>query len=977
MMNEIEGLKFFIEELRNFAQDRETIESLTAYYEELDQIWTVPDKLEEIKALCAEIKETLTELNIQHSKKDFLEGIDSINQELSKNLIKLEEFCGSYRSLLKKYGSPESLMAELEKDRANDLELFQDKICDFLESDLDKNLKEIRRKLDKFVRKSSTFKGRKIYQFTHSINNGIKKLNSCIELITKLTGFLYELNNSINVISSQSSEKISRDYYFVFSQLNGEMAKGLWANKFVELLTGLQSVTGSPSSGTVLFEFEEEDPEIEPSTLTLNELFFRYPPFEPIAQKKKIPFPDKYRSVTIPISGSFVWFVRGNNTSFSFKPVTPVIRGKSKQKGMYQDLKEVRPFNILSLKEGEFQVTVWGERFPIWVKYGSRKLVDSTKALLKTGVDPHEMEKILQRKYEHFIGRSGKAYKCTDLSYVWYCRRGLAMSTDPWDSNCPFDCRSRYEKSGKCVFWSYSRRIFPKVFAILNRKIFGLDNLTQEEYSGFLNPITGRGVRVQEVYEGVHWHMPQDFGSGMPVYVEFEKGLLNSLPKTNVIGFAIPYSFLKTIFLELLDPETTPKPQFSIDNETSIPLDKLLLSKYFIWLNTSKGRNTYRFLGNKKDKLVKMYKKFLKDTSKDIGVRENIVKFAIDVLSHTLSHLLLFFISKELEIEYKDLIYIYTIDEEEDKVFITVAENSPLGVIGLVDHVEKKFGNTVNMINEFIKEIITLFNEHESELKSYQNEILKAKERYFKTPLGTELKEIGEMLEEYYNEFLQNGILMDLHNFPLHIHLTDLVPALSKKAGIEPIKVLTELGNLLQFIGPSYCIDGCNSCVMFEAGCTKPISQNLELSRNITAWFLKIISGEETIVAKGGRLGKILLKKIPKRSVFVVSPYLDEAGVDLLTDLSKNGIEVTLVTRRGTFEEFKNKLKNVNDVYFFNFPRHEKMYIIDDRILIDTTWNLTPSKLSTNRFKMKLLEKAESMSMRNQIIENSMGDDDV
>ena len=62
---------------------------------------------------------------------------------------------------------------------------------------------------------------------------------------------------------------------------------------------------------------------------------------------------------------------------------------------------------------------------------------------------------------------------------------------------------------------------------------------------------------------------------------------------------------------------------------------------------------------------------------------------------------------------------------------------------------------------------------------------------------------------------------------------------------------------------------------------------------------------------------------------------------------------------------FVNELK----IGFSNIPRHEKIYILDDNIIIHTTWNLIFNTKSTNEFRIE-----ENKSLAKQLEESILRD---
>ncbi|HIP49122.1 MAG TPA: hypothetical protein EYG92_09190, partial [Lutibacter sp.] len=502
------------------------------------------------------------------------------------------------------------------------------------------------------------------------------------------------------------------------------------------------------------------------------------------------------------------------------------------------------------------------------------------------------------------------------------------------------------------------------------RKIVGLKKLDSTDSVGVFTPVFGTGVNIQELHKGLQWYMPTEFGEGIIAFAEFEKPIVKSLPRTNVVGFSIPYTVVKALITELIDPDITPKPQILLGNDLSQTLDELLLSKYFVWVSTQRGSRTFSFFSKRKDEIIKRYEEFKKDVYKDEKEFNNVVEFGIEILTHTLAHLLWSYLSKELEVEYRDLMYLYHIDRESDRIYILVAENSPFGVIDIVSHVRKKFGGIKEMVESFRKEITNVLREHELELKTDLDDVKKAFSRYLQTETGKKFGEFVNELNKYYKDFIEKGLILDIHAFSLHLLLSEAYSQMTKQLKLDDHDILKELENILQFLGVAYCMDGCTACILVESGCTTPLAQNLEVSRNLTLWFLKTFFEGESLTAKGQRFGESLLRTLPEKSVFIVTPYLDKKGAKLLKEITSKGVNLTIVTRRQTYLEHKDTLDNAQ-VFLFTTPRHEKIYIIDDRILVDTTWNLTLSSSSTNRFEIRLLDSQEITHIKNQILLNS------
>ncbi|MEM2173082.1 MAG: hypothetical protein QXS66_07575 [Thermoproteota archaeon] len=972
MKNEIAD---FLENLKDIISKREEYSERINESEIINQLWIFPSFMKELNISLKEI-ETILEMIFN---KNYLIQFENERMNLEDKLQTFERF-------LKSCGTPDRLLGNIENVDES-IKLIMETIVSL--RSIRNILEQIENELGKRER-DSVFQGRRGTSSMSLLLDIHDRIRRSIKSIEEKTHYLSDIESILLRLTEplvKKSESIPKDYAYIYNQLDAAMIRGIYCGQLVEILTGLKSITGNLEAGNIRFEIGDEEQEEGYQRMSMDELFYRYPPFEPIAVQRTSKIGKK---ISIPIAGNFVWFINSENFDLTTRRLieerwrdNSIIEGESLPRGIYEEIREVRPIDILEIDNGEFIIKLLVEgfrrkRYYVRIKYGSRKLAELLRGKELQVLFPESQEERIQDIYEKKLGKIDKAYKFNDLTYVWYCISGYAMSTDPWDMNCPFktECpRGRIIKAERCPYWSYSRRIFPKVFGVVRREIPELERFHQTSKIGMLTFFEERNVAVQELYKGVQWNMPTVFGAGIPVIINFKRTLVKSLPRTNLIGFAIPYSVVRTFVLELIDPENTPKDTIKISNKLTQTIDKLMLSKYFIWQSTERGQRTFSFLGKSKEEIINEYEKFVRELQM---LQEEITEFYANVLAHTLAHLLYFFLIKELELQPRDLIYSKYIDKGRDTLYIVVAENSPLGVIDIIRSVEKKFGSVNEMLIKFIDEMIRLLDEHEEEIMKYSQETENNRKKYLKyldIRGYSELKGIMEEIENYYKEFVDNGLILDLHTFFIHLCLNEVYRKISKKTKIKISVVLNELNDILQFVGPSHCVDGCTSCIMMESACVTPLSQNLELSRYLTSLFLKFFF-KGNVNLTGKKLGETLLRKLPSKSIFIISPYLDDEGLRLLEEKCQSGIEVTLVTTDYTYEKYRNKLVNINDVYVTRVPRHEKLYIIDDMILINTTWNLTPQSRSTNRFQVKLLESQEIINMKQQILAGTRKSED-
>jgi len=925
--------------------------------EELSQLWLLPHDV-------ADLLKILNSVQLQMVP---FKELKKYERRIKEQVQKIEQARDNYRRQLDRYKTPDSMLVLLKN---------QDEFTAFykLAKALITLLDEIRAILGQMleeldlIRSNLGFRGREAQLMRRQVDvlhNEIMRAITCIE---KIQTCLREMRYKVIKRVREYGTFIPFDVRHVLSQFKIKMeSRGMWAKDVIDTIIGLESFTGRPITDFVQMSGLETGP------IDTRRLFYAYPPFEPIVRKEIISVDE----VQIPITGGYVWFIGSENFDRKTKRKLKKLLKETVKKesiGLYDKIKSISPIRVTDM--GELKICIWCDGRPVRIKYGSRELIKVVRKYkgIFYGKRPYDVERLLQEVYEKCLkkeyGEKRKPYKATDFSYVWYCRLGYAMSTDPWDLNCPFtsECniyRQISKKGKRCPLYSHSRRLFPKVFCEISREI-PVRALQFEKSYGFLMPLKGREVPVWEIFKGAQWYMPGPLGIGRPVYVEFDKGIIRVLPKTNVVGFAIPYALVEALCTELLDPNVKPKPPVGITIgvvHKTCGLDSLILTKYFIWSRSEYGRRLYRLFENSKEKLLKQYKAFLDEIYERND--KDVIKFAIELLSHTLAHMLQQFLSRELEIEEEDLLYLSLC--ENGAIYVLIAENSPLGVIDIIGHVERKFGTVREMVRKFVEFLHNYLLNHEEEIAEYIDHI-----RFVADQIEEYTKKLIEVMHEYYMDFIHEEFIMDVHNYILHLILSRSYEVIAKELNVDPSQVLSDLDRIIEMAGPSYCIDGCTSCVMFERGCTEPILQHVLTSKHLLKWFLSLLFEGLELMARGGRFGGYILRTLPKRRLIVVTPYIDEGGAKLLRELHERGVEVVLVTRRDTLNKFTNILSGI-DVKYIIEHRHDKMYIIDDEVLIDTTWNLLIKSTKIEKFKVKLVPSSHVIYLMRQILQNAEG----
>ncbi|MEZ0345271.1 MAG: hypothetical protein ABWK01_01805, partial [Infirmifilum sp.] len=677
-----------------------------------------------------------------------------------------------------------------------------------------------------------------------------------------------------------------------------------------------------------------------------------------------------------------------------------IIKGKSSRRGDSNIIEAVETINLADLKNrGEIRMEVVNKNGYFRIKYGSPKLFSEIRRFQsrETG-KPYPTTTVeniiaqLQKSYDESLAREGrKAYRVNDLGYVWYCYRGYAMSTDPYDyGNCPFmlDCQIGKALQGNnkktCPNWSRSRKLFPKVYMHSERRT-SLKRVHEQAAFGLISAVAGNGVPLWEDFLGAQWFMPGLVQMGIAVEAEFEHPVAKELAETNVVGISLPISLLKALISELIDEHVKPKPPITIasHDKGKLTLDQLLLSKFVIYRLSDKGLSQLSLLTLGPDTLIKRAKKEYIRTHSEASIRAEAVDYFIDVFAHTLAHLFYVFLSSRLEIEPENLIYVYQRKDEEDRLYVMVAENSPYGVIDLPNHVLKHFKSYDNMISQFINSTLHNLSMHDKNMKEFKKKTLnnkRLKKAKLKDSSGEKilLRDVGQHLEDkWYFKFVENHVVFDLPTFEYYMFLReDEKRELSKELGIKSDDLSEKLKRKLPAIirdntSIHHCIDGCSACVILDRNCHSPLTQNLTTSKHLANWLLKVFSGKETFYARGEAVLPALLRAA-KREVIILSPYLDEDGVKILGEAAKSRVNILVATREEAARVYGKKLSDQGvRVVPLKESGHYKLIIIDRTVLVHTSQNFSGLR-SVNSFTITV-DPERAKALVEQVVGANVG----
>jgi len=829
---------------------------------------------------------------------------------------------------------------------------------------------KIKRGSSKFSKKSEVLELRKKVEDLRILNRIIQQEN-----VNKIKGLRSSLLDSywfildyMDIVLDPEKEKFIYIAQKLYNRIS-EQTDTMWSNDVLNIITGLESITANPESDKVILDLpntKNEEGTLE--VLELSQLFYRYPPFEPIQIEDNHGIP-----------GSNVWFIRTKHGFINAETYSkgthiiefdnPIYNGEILESGLgsksdvFVKIKKVNPIYLMdrNLKKGYvlLKLNLYygdGTRRKLFIKYGSKTI----KKYIEEGLTVEEINK----KYKNMINKSS-TYTGHNLTYVWFCTAGYGLSTDPWDTRCPFVDICPRGKDCQGSRWSWRRQLFPKVFPVISRDYMGI--MYPQEKISFIRPIIGRSVRVFELYKSAQFSMPY---TGLPVEIEFHTPIGRTLPKTNIVGFEIPREYIELYLRSIVDNNANNITIKLFNNKPyKVNIRDILISKYYFYHKGARGLRTYSILSNSPKTLIKNYvefkKKLVKSISENTPEAKSFFEWGVETLIHTLSHAFLGYISKELELEHGNLLYLIDTGKSDNFAKIIIAEDSPMGAIDLIgalgewlkNHGKKKDEHQY-FITLFMKEELEFLKEHKKELMNYED-VVESQKMYVLGDKDT--NKIVKEMENIYVKYLDNGLVLDVHNFTSHLLLSEeydkMLDKLIKNDDVKR-EVRHKFDDLIPYVIPNFCVDGCTSCVVMSRGCSKGIAQTYSVSKWLTYYFLESLIGDGNMKLRGpgNKYLSTLLKSLGAgaKKMMLLSPYLDDAGVEFLISLKKDGVKsIVLITNPDTANKYGDKLMmNGIEVRTTDKREHSKMYLIDDRILIETSANLNLNSDSYNEFRV-------------------------
>ena len=288
---EVLNLKEFINNVVNLLDKKEEIFS----YVDASDLWF----------FAVDVKRDLR--NLKNEAISLQREVELDIDELINSIDEVLEVINEFQRLVVGYSRPEDLIFEAVKSD----ELLNKLYKEF--SAIRKGLKKVSNAISQVLDELLTvshrpFMGRKSLEKSRVLEDVESAFRFYEERIQRHHGASYGILKQISNIARISEllkifERDTRALH-VARQLIARVDAGIWAKELLDILTGLQSVTAEPVSEFIKFNFENIMEENESTrNVSVDELFYRYPPFEPIAVKKDKTFSMGRHTVKIPISG--------------------------------------------------------------------------------------------------------------------------------------------------------------------------------------------------------------------------------------------------------------------------------------------------------------------------------------------------------------------------------------------------------------------------------------------------------------------------------------------------------------------------------------------------------------------------------------------------------------------------------------------------------------------------------------------------
>jgi hypothetical protein len=716
------------------------------------------------------------------------------------------------------------------------------------------------------------------------------------------------------------------------------------------------------------------------SEVSITSFMYRVPPYELTKCGYEI---ESDKEITDILGSRFAWLIKPKEVSWdSWNEIlrkitdgraTSLIRGKYTYEGT---LLVPKLIELIDLSAKSLLVEVGG-RYQFFLKFGSSTIEKETTAM-KT---KKKLLQYLREKEKTLVKSLGPSLASWGLrlDYLYFCYKGLGLSSDPFDVNCPFKsrCRLSSERGGPCdgkLFWSgkYSRRRFyPKSYP-LRRLGLGSGGLVvyDEKFPlSFINFAAYEKKRVES-----RWYA-----------VEIGTWFINARPTVRIffdaeIGYAIPTSVMEISFQrEWLSDTIREILEREKEVRRSIALKFILYKALGRTLDYKRLSKTVQALMSKESELSKEYTEYVQSQHID----DELVEFAKRVLLHSIEHNLTQYILKKFA--GVDMSFVLTKYYHKYSDRIILAENAKNGRIGIVDTIvrmvrENGLHAFIYYFTDWLSKYLTLHDnnfekvtllrtkEAERTLNQVVNRLQKGSSR--EKEIAKKIEKVCKKVEEFKKGLEESDIELDITLARTVLLAGEIV----SESDVEEIGDYFD--DILEKYGFKLCLDGCNGCVRLERYCGEGVQQILTTSRMLLHKFSENLKDSimRGLTKRSNELGKYIEPILfnAKKNLDVLCPYISPTYANKLVELASKGVKVRVITwmpkkedKEYSFQKESLKILKEN-LWLKNLSArvedkpetkliHDKTYIVDN-IVLTGSFNLTESAFYGNfeRAEIKL-----------------------
>ncbi|PLJ77109.1 phospholipase D-like domain-containing protein [Infirmifilum sp. SLHALR2] len=732
---------------------------------------------------------------------------------------------------------------------------------------------------------------------------------------------------------------------------------------------------------------EEPRGEGAPTNVSITSLMYRVPPFE----LSKCEYErEKDEEVTRILGARHVWLVKPKGvTDNSWRNVLTKTLGRGNKDviiGKYDPIGRILQLNTLKLVdvtrrslELEIVDTSGRDRYVFFLKLGSSGLEEQLKGVMSK---ERVLEVLRERERQAPVELGPRGSWRIRLDYVYFCYKGLAMSTDPYDLECPYrNCPLRI--GSMCDgerFWSakyFRRKPYPKVYPLrsVDPGLGGIPSYREALPTGLITFSAYDKRRIESVWYGVE--MGTWFIRARPtIRIYFDD--------SSKIGYSIPTSLLEFSFImEWLDNEIKTILLENDEIRRSIALKYVLLKSLGRRLDYDRLARALTNIMSERGEEAEEFAKYYKRKEID----DDILSFARRLLLHSLTHMLTQYILYWLVgVDYNFILTRYYYKNSAKIFLVENAKNGRLGIVDtVVKHVKRK--GLPAFLLEFTGWLDVFLDMHDKDFDKISAERKSEATRLIATTIrrlkvedpgkADRLIKVDDIVRSFRDELENAGLELD-------IALARIVLLASNKVREDLIQDIEDyFDDVLEKNGFRLCWDGCNACVRLEKHCNEGIYQVLTTSKMLLQEFTKHL---RSILSKGindtsRSVGRILepLLMGARSSLDISSPFISPRYARMLIEKSKEGVKVRVLTSAPPEGELEHHLEALEILKLSTSDSlevriveslHAKIYIIDKKIAVTGSANLTESGLFRNLEHIEVKMEPKTVEENVKMFEN-------